>query len=528
MPNDQKRRALISVSDKTGLVPFAKNLVEIGFEIYSTGGTLNTLQSEKIPARSVSELTNFPEILDGRVKTLHPAIFAGLLARRDKSEHLDALREHDLLTIDLVAVNLYPFSEVAARRDATLEDVIDNIDIGGPSLLRAAAKNFLHVVVIVNPGDYGKVAEELARTGKVSLATRKRLAQSVFDHTGNYDRAILNFTQSDSRFRGEDPIERGEKPSAFPETLSLQFPKHLDLRYGENPHQRAAFYRDPQCEETSIASAVQLHGKELSYNNLLDADAALEMARDFEEPVAVIVKHTNPCGLAVGETVVDAYKAALQCDPDSAFGGIVAVNRPIEQPLAALLSEIFLEVVIAPDFAEDALAILKKKKNIRLLRTGEFTARTPQTVMRSIIGGMLAQDRDLGTLAPGDLKIVTKAQPNEADMRGMLFAWKVVKWLKSNAIAYTSERATLGLGVGQTSRIDSARFGAQRSRQSLRGSYLASDAFFPFRDNIDEAAKVGVRAIIQPGGSIRDAEVIAAADEHNLIMAFTGMRHFRH
>ncbi|MFH0794696.1 MAG: bifunctional phosphoribosylaminoimidazolecarboxamide formyltransferase/IMP cyclohydrolase, partial [bacterium] len=432
MTQDPKRRALISVSDKKGLIPFATRLIEFGFEIFSTGGTLKTLQAEKISARSVSELTHFPEILDGRVKTLHPAIFSGLLARRDRSEHLAALREHGLLTIDLVAVNLYPFGEVCARPNAALEEIVENIDIGGPSLLRAAAKNFPHVVVIVNPDDYEKVADEFARSGDVSLATRKRLAQSVFDHTSGYDRAIRKFMESDARFRGDEAAASDKKDSAFPETLSLQFPKHLDLRYGENPHQRAAFYRDPQCDETSIASAEQLHGKELSYNNLLDAEAALEMARDFEEPVAVIVKHSNPCGLAIGDNLVDAYKAALECDPLSAFGGIVAVNRPIEEPLAALLSELFLEVVIAPDFDESALKILKKKKNIRLLRTGNFTPRTPQSVMRSLIGGMLVQDRDLGTLKPADLKIVTKAQPNDGDLRGMLFAWKVVKWLKSN------------------------------------------------------------------------------------------------
>lgn len=537
------RRALLSVSDKTGLVDFARELSARGVELISTGGTHRALVAAGLAVIPIEDYTHFPEMLGGRVKTLHPKVFAGILARRDVADDCETLRHHQLPEIDLVVVNLYPFAATIARSGVTWEEAIEQIDIGGPSLLRASAKNHAHVTVVCDPADYSMVLDDMkSSAGATSLRLRRLLAQKVFAHTSLYDATIAAYfvqqgpgagssPASLSTVSGAAPAQRAEGTTAFPDPFTLSWPKAQELRYGENPHQAAAFYADPDCKETSLARARQLHGKELSYNNILDAEGALEMIRDLADlapAAAVIVKHSNPCGIAVGETAAEAYEQARACDPEAAFGGIVALSRTVDEPVARLLAETFLEVILAPEYSPEALTILQAKKNLRLLATGPFTPKQPMRLARGIVGGLLVMDRDLGRVDRAALKVVSKAQPTEDDLDGLLFAWRCVKWVKSNAIVYTSRWATLGIGAGQMSRADSARVGALKARSPLTGCFMASDAFFPFRDSVDEAAKAGVRAIIEPGGSIRDAEVIEAADEHGLILVFTGMRHFRH
>jgi phosphoribosylaminoimidazolecarboxamide formyltransferase/IMP cyclohydrolase len=513
-------RAILSVSDKTGLVDFARELSRLGVELISTGGTMSALQKARIPVKSVSDVTGFPEIMDGRVKTLHPAIFAGILARRNNPDDIQTLEKLSLPLIDLVVVNLYPFEKVSSKPDAPFEEVIENIDIGGPSMLRAAAKNFDDVAVVCSPDQYDAVMEELKKTGGcLTRETRLLLARKVFEHTSYYDSGISSYLWSREP-KGEDRF--------FPELFTLHLNKISDLRYGENPHQGAAYYRIHSDMETSIPRAGLLHGKPLSYNNIADLDTALDCIRDFEETAAVILKHANPCGLAIADTQVNAYRMAHEGDPVSAFGGIVGLNRACDASTAEEIAKTFIECVIAPSFTPEALEILTQKKNIRLLESGAFTPKKPEWFVKSIVGGALVQDRDLGEVKEKDLKVVSKALAEPDDIKALLFAWKVVKWVKSNAIVYTTKNATVGIGAGQMSRVDAAELGVKKAQAPLKGLYMASDAFFPFRDSIDAAAKAGVRAIIEPGGSVRDEEVIQAADEYGMILVFTGMRHFRH
>jgi phosphoribosylaminoimidazolecarboxamide formyltransferase/IMP cyclohydrolase len=515
------RTALISVSNKSGLVDFARELAGMGVRLLSTGGTARHLRDAGIPVEDVASVTNFPEMLDGRVKTLHPAIHGGLLARRDLPQHMQAIEQHGIAPIDLVVVNLYPFAETVARPNVTPEEAIEQIDIGGPSMLRSAAKNHAAVTVICDPSDYAVVLEELKENGETSHSTRVYLAAKVFQQTALYDGMIGAWMERHASGDAEK----------LPEVLTLAAPREIDLRYGENPHQRAAFYRDPDCHETSVATARLLQGKALSYNNILDAEGALEMVRDFADlaPAAtVIVKHSNPCGIALGSTPLESYDRARETDPDSAFGGIIALTTEVDAPTAARICETFNEVVIAPSYTEEAKQILSSKKNMRVMETGPFTPKHRSLLVRGVVGGILATDRDLGLVTKSQLKVVSKIQPTDEDLDGLLFAWRCVKWVKSNAIVYTDRVSTIGIGAGQMSRVDSSRIGAQKARRSLQGAFMASDAFFPFRDNIDTAAKTGIRGVIQPGGSVRDDEVIAAANEHGIVMVFTGMRHFRH
>lgn len=517
-------RALLSTSDKKGLLEFARRLAAADYEILSTGGTAGALRAGGVEVVDVSEATGFPEMMDGRVKTLHPAIHGGLLARRDKPAHMEAIAAAGIRPIDVVAVNLYPFQETVARPGVPFEDAIEQIDIGGPSMLRSAAKNHASVLVLCDPADYEEAAQAIESADGPSDQLRRRLAAKVFSHTAAYDAAIADFL-------AKDESSDGEAVEGFPAVLRLGFPRAEVLRYGENPHQRAAFYRNPSTRETSLATAKQLQGKHLSYNNILDAEGALEMARDFEDlapAAAVIVKHSNPCGIALGSTPAKAYERARSTDPDSAFGGIVALTCEVDGETAEAIAETFNEVVIAPRFSTAAREALARKKNLRVLETGPFTIKYPEPVLRSVVGGLLVTDRDLARARMEDLKLVTDVTPHEDDLSALLFAWRCVKWVKSNAIVYADRSRTLGIGAGQMSRVDAARFGGLKSREPLRGSYMASDAFFPFRDNVDEAAKLGVRGIIQPGGSIRDEEVVAAANELGIIMVLTGMRHFRH
>ncbi len=520
--------ALISVHDKTNLEPFARALAERGVEILSTGGTLEFLKSKDIAATSVSDYTGQEEILGGRVKTLHPKIFAGILARRDVPGDMETLQKQGIKPIDLVVVSLYPFEETIAKQGVTLAEAIEQIDIGGVSLLRAAAKNHASVYVVSHVTQYDQV-EEAVKTGSTPenlLELRTELACQAFRTTFWYDSAIEEYLEHHSSRIDND--EEFTEQSPYPDVLDVAFQKVQDLRYGENPHQKAAFYADLTSSETSVASAQQLHGKELSYNNIVDLDAALEIVRAFEEPVCCVIKHNNPCGVARAEKLVDAFKAARDCDPVSAFGGIIGLNREVDPETAEELSNLFTEAIIAPSYAPDALEILRKKKNLRLLETSKFTAVEEQWMLKSVIGGMLLQDRDLGAMTKDKLKVVSEAKPTDADLDGLLFAWKVAKFVKSNAIIYTNNNATIGIGAGQMSRIDSTNIAAVKAQRPVRGAYMASDAFFPFRDNVDRAADIGIKAIIQPGGSVRDEEVIQAANEHGLILVFTGMRHFRH
>ncbi|HEX6103310.1 MAG TPA: bifunctional phosphoribosylaminoimidazolecarboxamide formyltransferase/IMP cyclohydrolase, partial [Alphaproteobacteria bacterium] len=517
------RRALLSVSDKTGLVELGRALAEAGAEILSTGGSARALQQAGVAVREVADFTGFPEILDGRVKTLHPRIHGGLLGRRNDAAHRAAMEAHDLPPIDLVAVNLYPF-EATIAAGADRETAIENIDIGGPALIRSAAKNHAHVAVLTDPAQYPELVQTLAAEGGTRLPLRRGLAAAAYARTASYDAAIAAWAAR----------EEGE---LFPERLTLAGQLAQQLRYGENPHQRAAFYVTGE-RRSGLAAATQLQGKELSYNNLNDTDAALELAAEFDEPAVVIVKHANPCGVAVGEDTLEAWKRALACDPVSAYGGIVALNRPLDALTAMALSELFLEVVIAPGADEAAQVALAAKKNLRLLVTdGMPDPVAPGLVMRSLSGGLLVQQRDAGRVTDADLKVVTKRPPSPAERRDLLFAFRVAKHVKSNAIVYAKGGATVGIGAGQMSRVDSARIAVLKSEDAAKaageirrteGAVVASDAFFPFADGLIAAADAGVTAVIQPGGSLRDEEVIQAADERGLAMVFTGMRHFRH
>jgi phosphoribosylaminoimidazolecarboxamide formyltransferase/IMP cyclohydrolase len=513
-------RALISVSDKAGLLDFARRLAAAGIEILSTGGTAKALAAANIPVREVSDFTGAPEILDGRVKTLHPKVHGGILGRPTPA-HRAEMDKAGLVPIDVVVVNLYPFRETVAR-GAPFEEVIENIDIGGPAMIRSAAKNHERVAVVVDPADYGTVAAEIEVAGQVSAATRYSLARKAFAHTAAYDGAIASHLGR---------LATPEAPLAdFPETLHLSASLSRALRYGENPHQKAAFYGLAGTGAgPSLARAQVLQGKELSYNNLLDLDAALRLCAEFEAPAAVIIKHNNPCGAAISDVgAVDAYRRALTTDPVSAFGGIVAVNRPVDAELARELSETFLECVIAPAYGADALAVLAVKKNLRLLACEVAPEPAGTLELRSVAGGWLVQTRDDATAAAKDAKVLSKRAPTAEELRDLDFAWRVCKHVKSNAIVFAAGGKTLGVGAGQMSRVDSVRIAVSKARSPLAGSVVASDAFFPFRDGVDEAAKAGAVAVIQPGGSLRDAESVAAADEHGMAMVATGERHFRH
>lgn len=516
------RRALLSVSDKTGIVDFAKSLHQRGIEILSTGGTAKLLVDAFIPVKEVSQHTGFPEIMDGRVKTLHPKIHGGILGRRGIDD--DVMKANDISPIDLVVVNLYPFEATVAKEDCTLEDAIENIDIGGPAMVRATAKNHAFVSIIVEPVDYVRVLEEMeARDGLVSEATRFDLAVKAFEHTSKYDGMIANYL---GRIKAD-----GSK-DVFPRTINLQFNKAQEMRYGENPHQQAAFYIDPASTEACIATAKQVQGKELSFNNIGDTDAALECVKQFKDPACVIVKHANPCGVAVNKTILEAYNRAYLTDPESAFGGIIAFNRELDGETAkAIVQRQFVEVIIAPSISQAAKESVAEKKNVRLLECGDWD--TENVIARldykRVNGGLLVQDADLELY--NTMNIVSKRKPSEKEITDMLFAWRVAKFVKSNAIVYGQDNMTIGVGAGQMSRINSARIAgikAEHAGLNVQGSVMASDAFFPFRDGIDAAHEAGIVAVIQPGGSMRDDEVIAAADEHGMIMMLTGMRHFRH
>ena len=509
-----KKRALISVSDKQGIVEFARALVELSYEIISTGGTKKELESAGVPVVSISDITGFPEIMNGRVKTLHPNIFAGLLAVRDNEEHMTQLQTHDISPIDIVVVNLYPFKETISKPNVSWEEAIENIDIGGPSMLRAAAKNHQDVAVVTDPVDYTYLVEQLKEANEISLDTKKMLAGKVFQHTAAYDTLIAQYFLNQ---REED----------YSESLTLTFEKVQDLRYGENPHQKASFYKQGLSKE-GLAAAKQLHGKELSYNNIQDTNAAWEIVKEFTEPVVVAVKHMNPCGVGIGKNVFEAYSRAYEADPVSIFGGIVATNQIIDEPTANQLKEIFLEVIIAPGFEEKAVEILTQKKNIRLLELREEKRDLLAKKVVSVAGGLLVQDQDQYALVESDVKVVTKRQPTEYELEQLLFAWKVVKHVKSNAIVLASNKQTVGVGAGQMNRVGAAKIAIEQAGLLSTGAVMASDAFFPMPDTVEEAAKAGITAIIQPGGSIRDQDSIEEADKHGIVMVFTGVRHFKH
>ncbi len=516
------RRALLSVSDKSGLVELARALVAHDIELISTGGTARLLVERGVPVREVSAYTEFPEIMDGRVKTLHPRIHGGLLGRRGTDDA--AMTLHGIRPIDLLVVNLYPFAETVARPDCRYREAVEQIDIGGAAMIRAAAKNHEFVAVAVDPEDYPPLLEELrAHGGATSLATRSRLAAKAFAHTALYDTMVASFLAAQLRSRAE----------GFPQTLPLVWSKLQDLRYGENPHQRAAFYRDPSLRGVSIAAARALQGKDLSYNNIADADAAIECVRQFEDPACAIVKHANPCGAAVAATALAAYEAAYRTDPTSAFGGIIAFNREVDGATArAVLTRQFAEVIAAPAVSAEATAELGAKPGVRVLTLGDLgNSPTAELEYRSVTGGLLVQTRDTDSISAGDVEVASRRAPTQQELADLLFAWRVCRFVKSNAIVYAREGATIGVGAGQTSRVHACRIAAikaQESRLATAGAVMASDAFFPFRDSIDLAAGLGIRAVIQPGGSKRDGEVIAAADEHGMAMVLTGMRHFRH
>jgi phosphoribosylaminoimidazolecarboxamide formyltransferase/IMP cyclohydrolase len=515
-------RALISVSDKSGILEFARELASQGVDIISTGGTARLLADNGVKVTEISDYTGFPEMLDGRVKTLHPKVHGGILGRRDLPEHMATMREHGIGNIDLVVVNLYPFRETVAKPGCTLEDAIENIDIGGPAMVRSSAKNHAHVAIVTDPTDYAVVLNEM-KDGGVTDDTRFSLAVKAFEHTAAYDGAIANYFGM--------IVENG-KPEGFPRTINLQFIKAQGMRYGENPHQNAAFYVETNAKEASIATAKQLQGKELSYNNIGDADAALECVKQFDSaPACVIVKHANPCGVAYGANLLEAYDRAYQTDPESAFGGIIAFNGELDaETMKVIVERQFVEVIIAPKVSAAAVEVAAAKKNVRVLECGQWPAQPGQRLdYKRVTGGLLVQDADLALT--GEIKVVSKRVPTEAEMRDLLFAWRVAKFVKSNAIVYARGSMTIGVGAGQMSRVNSARIAAIKAEHAglvVKGSVMASDAFFPFRDGIDSAAAAGIAAVIQPGGSMRDEEVIAAADEHGMAMVFTGMRHFRH
>ena len=514
------KRALISVSDKTGVLEFAQKLHALGVEILSTGGTSELLTKHGIPVKQVSDYTGFPEMMDGRIKTLHPKIHGGILGRRDSNGHMQSMEEHGISPIDLVVINLYPFESTIARENCLLADAIENIDIGGPAMIRSAAKNFNDVAVVVCSKDYSTVLEEIEGCGGVvTQKTRMRLSRDAYSHTARYDSLISGYLSGQL-----------EDKEDFTPMFQLPFEKIQTLRYGENPHQLAAFYRDPDATSQDIVSAQKIQGKELSFNNIIDLDAAWQLAKDFEAGSAVVIKHTNPSGVAVGDNQREIFIKARETDPVSAFGGIIGFNRKVGVDTAEEILKNFIEAVIAPDYDQEALKLFSGKKNIRIMKMPEETPLVERRVfdLKRVGGGLLVQDKDIISHNPTTIKIVTKKQPNVKEMDDLLFAWVVAKHVKSNAIVYARDGEALGIGAGQMSRVDSSRLAVEKARQPLKGCVMASDAFFPFRDSIDTAAKSGVSAIIQPGGSIRDKEVIQAADEHGISMVFTSIRHFKH
>lgn len=508
------KRALISVSDKTGITQFAKKLVEEGYEIISTGGTLKAIQEAGVAALAIDEVTDFPEIMDGRVKTLHPKVHGGLLGKRSNPSHMKEMEENEISPIDMVVVNLYPFKQTLLKKDVSKEEIIENIDIGGPTMLRSAAKNFEDVVVVVDPVDYEKVIHAVEED-EVSFTLRQQLAAKVFRHTANYDAMIASY------FAGETKEE-------FPETYTVTYEKVQNLRYGENPHQKAAFYAAPLRDGVSLASAKQLHGKELSYNNIQDANAALEILQEYDEPAAVAVKHMNPCGIGVGTNLSEAFKLAFDADPISIFGGIVALNREVDQATAEQLSEIFLEIILAPGYTDEAKEILTRKKNIRLLALDMQRGKEVNHKLTTVSGGVLIQHQDTGQIKRDELENVAKRKPTAKEIEDLLFAWKAVKHVKSNAIVLAKDNQTVGVGAGQMNRVGSAKIAIEQAGDKAKGSVLASDAFFPMPDTVEAAIKAGVTAIIQPGGSKRDQDSIDVCDEHGIAMVYTSMRHFKH
>ena len=523
------RRALISVSDKTGIVEFAQALAERGVDILSTGGTARLLAEQGIAVTEVSDYTGFPEMMDGRVKTLHPKVHGGVLGRRGQDD--DVMEKHGINPIDMVVVNLYPFAETVAKEGCTLADAVENIDIGGPTMVRSAAKNHKDVTIVVNAHDYDRVIAEMDANDKsLTLETRFDLAIAAFEHTAAYDGMIANYFGTMVPSYGEN--KEGDEESKFPRTFNQQFEKKQDMRYGENSHQAAAFYVEANPQEASVSTARQIQGKALSYNNIADTDAALECVKEFNEPACVIVKHANPCGVALGKDILEAYNRAYQTDPTSAFGGIIAFNQELDAETAtAIVERQFVEVIIAPSVSAEAIEVVAAKKNVRLLECGEWSTKTTGFDVKRVNGGLLVQDRDQGMVSEDDLKVVSQRQPTADELKDALFCWKVAKYVKSNAIVYSKGDMTIGVGAGQMSRVYSAKIaGIKAADEGLQveGCVMASDAFFPFRDGIDAAAEAGIKCVIQPGGSMRDDEVIAAADEHGMAMIFTGMRHFRH
>lgn len=519
-----RKRALVSVSDKSGIVPLARGLAALGFDLLSTGGTARTLRDAGLPVTDVATYTGSPEILEGRVKTLHPKIHGGLLGRRNVSSHVADMRAHGIAPIDVVVVNLYPFEQAVAQPNCSFDSAMEHIDIGGPSMLRSAAKNHEDVLVVVDPKDYDRVLEAL-KAGAVPPELRRELAWKVFQHTARYDGAIAAYLEQ--RVAGPEAL-------SFPSLLFLQFERVDTLRYGENPHQRGAFYRDPTATEPSVSRAQTLHGKAMSYNNYLDANAALELVKEFEGPAVAVIKHNNPCGVATGPTAREAYVKARETDPVSAFGGVAAFNRPVDAPAAKEITSTFMEVVVAPGYTDEALAELKRKRDLRVLATGPLIHALTHGLrdrwdLKKLVGGLIVQDRDLGGLADlRALPVPTKRRPTDEEYAACAFAWMVCKHVKSNAIVFARPGQTVGIGAGQMSRVDSVRLAAMKAVLPVKGCVMASDAFFPFRDGLDHAAQAGITAVIQPGGSIRDREVVQAADEHQMAMILTGMRHFRH
>lgn len=514
------KRALISVSDKEGIVDFAKGLKDLDVEILSTGGTARLLKENGVPVTLVSEYTKFPEMLNGRVKTLHPKVHGGILAMRDSEKHMTQLKEHDITPIDMVVVNLYPFESTIKKKDVSVEEAVENIDIGGPTMIRSAAKNHNGVVVVVNPGRYGDVLEELkSNGGGISPDFSSKLALEAFEHTAKYDSVISDYLQK---------IFTPLKP--FPDVMNLGYEKAMDLRYGENPHQKAAFYKNTRFQGVCVGNAIKLHGKELSFNNIIDLDSALDIIMDFERPTSSVIKHTNPCGVASADSISEAYRIAEAADSLSAFGSVVGLNRDCDLATAQEIKKHFVEAVISPDFNADALELLSKKKSIRLLKTGAPIVReTPvEHKMMKVKGGLLMQTGEFPKLKVEELKVVTEKKPTEAELATMVFAWKVLKHVKSNSILLAQGEQTVGIGAGQMSRVDASMIAARKAGEKAKGSVMASDAFFPFRDGVDAAAKFGVSAIIQPGGSVRDEEVISAANEHGMSMVFSGVRLFKH
>ena len=523
------RRALLSVSDKTGIVEFASALAERGVDILSTGGTARLLIEQGITVTEVSDYTGFPEMMDGRVKTLHPKVHGGILGRRGQDDQV--MTQHGIQPIDMVVVNLYPFADTVAKKDCTLADAIENIDIGGPTMVRSAAKNHKDVAIVVNAANYQRVIAEMdTQQNSLTQETRFDLAIAAFEHTAAYDGMIANYFGTMVPTYGEN--SEGDENSLFPRTFNQQLIKKQDMRYGENSHQQAAFYVEALPQEASVATAQQIQGKALSFNNIADTDAALECVKEFSEPACVIVKHANPCGVALGENILEAYQRAYKTDPTSAFGGIIAFNRELDAETAqTIIEKQFVEVSIAPSVSSDAINIVAAKKNVRLLECGQWSTKTTGFDLKRVNGGLLVQDRDQGMVELSDLQVVSERQPTDAELKDALFCWKVAKYVKSNAIVYAKGDMTIGVGAGQMSRVYSAKIAGIKAADEgleVEGCVMASDAFFPFRDGIDAAADAGIRCVIQPGGSMRDDEVIAAANEHGMAMIFTGMRHFRH